>query len=124
MKNIFLSLAILLTCLTQAQQIDEPQPVHIEVTGSGAPVLLIPGFTVPGKSWDSIVGQLEKNHQCHILTLAGFGGKAPIEFPWLPKVNESIENYIHKNQLNNLTVIGHSLGGTIGPKLSLSMNEK
>lgn len=75
MKNTILSLAILFTCLTQAQQIDQPQPVHIEVTGSGTPVLFIPGFTVPGESWDSIVGQLEKNHECHILSLAGFGGK-------------------------------------------------
>jgi len=124
MKNTILSLAILFTCLTQAQQIDQPQPVHIEVTGSGTPVLLIPGFTVPGESWDSIVGQLEKNHECHILTLAGFGGKAPIEFPWLPKVNESIENYIHKNQLNNLTVIGHSLGGTIATWLASRENNK
>lgn len=122
MKKIYLLFTILLSCATQAQQTD--QPIHVQVSGSGAPILLIPGFTVPGDSWEATVNQLEENYECHVLTLAGFGGKSPIEFPWLPKVNASIENYIQENQLNDLIVIGHSLGGTIATWLASRENSQ
>jgi pimeloyl-ACP methyl ester carboxylesterase len=120
MKKIYFLFAMLLSLAVQAQQND--QPIHVKVSGSGAPILLIPGFTVPGESWDATVSQLEKNYECHVLTLAGFGGKRPIDFPWLPKINTSIENYIQENRLNNLTVIGHSLGGTIATWLASREN--
>lgn len=122
MKKIYLLFTILLSCATQAQHTD--QPIHVQVSGSGAPILLIPGFTVPGDSWEATVNQLEENYECHVLTLAGFGGKSPIEFPWLPKVNASIENYIQENQLNDLTIIGHSLGGTIATWLASRENSQ
>lgn len=122
MKNIFLLLAILLSCLTVAQE--RKQPIHVKVTGSGSPVLLIPGFTVPGESWDATVKQLEKNYECHSITLAGFGGQEPIDFPWLPTINNAIEDYINTKQLTNVTVIGHSLGGTIATWLASRENNK
>ncbi|WP_027127350.1 alpha/beta fold hydrolase [Gelidibacter mesophilus] len=97
---------------------NESQPISVEVTGKGKPIVLIPGFTVPGNVWNPLVKKLEKNYECHIVTLAGFGGIEPIEFPWLPKVNESLKKYVLKNDLQNATIIGHSLGGTIATWLA------
>lgn len=97
---------------------NESQPISVEVTGKGKPIILIPGFTVPGDIWNPLVKKLEKNYECHIVTLAGFGGIEPIEFPWLPKVNESLKKYVLKNDLQNATIIGHSLGGTIATWLA------
>lgn len=111
MKSIFLALAILFSLSTRAQE--NNQPIHVKVIGKGKPVLLIPGFTVPGESWDTVVNQLKDNYECHVVTFAGFGGKKAIDFPWLPQVNNALEEYIRQKELTNLTVIGHSLGGTI-----------
>lgn len=116
MKRIFLLITIFISSLGQAQEVNPS--ISVRVIGRGSPVLLIPGFTVPGESWDTTVRQLEKNHECHVVTLAGFGGMEPIEFPWLPKINEALEDYIYSNQLANVTVIGHSLGGTIATWLA------
>lgn len=116
MKTVLLFFTLLLSYSAQAQEINPP--IHVKVTGQGAPILFIPGFSVPGKSWDPVVNQLENNYTCHTVTLAGFGGKKPIDFPWLPTVNAAIENYIQENQLTDLTVIGHSLGGTIATWLA------
>ncbi len=116
MKNILLFLAVFFSLTIQAQT--ENQPIYVKVKGSGKPIMLIPGFTVPGESWDTLVNQLMKDYECHIVTLAGFGGKEAIEFPWLPKVNDALENYIQHNQLTDLKVIGHSLGGTIATWLA------
>uniref|UniRef100_UPI00404AB824 alpha/beta fold hydrolase n=1 Tax=Gelidibacter sp. TaxID=2018083 RepID=UPI00404AB824 len=101
---------------TQAQE--DQSPIHVKVTGSGKPIVLIPGFTVPGESWDTTVNQLEKNYECHVITLAGFGGKEPINFPWLPQVTKAIEDYIKDKELTHVTIIGHSLGGTIATWLA------
>ena len=122
MKNIFLLLAIFFTLTVQAQK--ENQAIHVKITGEGEPVMLIPGFTVPGEGWDHTVNQLQKDYECHIVTLAGFGGTEPIDFPWLPKVNEALESYIEQNQLTDLTVIGHSLGGTIATWLASRGNSR
>ncbi|WP_299714741.1 alpha/beta hydrolase [uncultured Tenacibaculum sp.] len=117
MKNvILLCIAFVFSVSIYAQK--ESQPIHVKVTGKGNPVILIPGFTVPGDIWNPLVKKLENNYECHTVTLAGFGGKAPIEFPWLPKVNQSLKNYIVKNDLQNATIIGHSLGGTIATWLA------
>jgi len=122
MKNIILFLAVFFSLTIQAQI--KNQPIHVKVTGNGNPVMLIPGFTVPGEGWDTVVNQLAKNYECHVVTLAGFGGKEPIDFPWLPQVNKALESYINQNKLTNLTVIGHSLGGTIATWLASRENSR
>ncbi|QSS96126.1 alpha/beta fold hydrolase [Psychroflexus sp. ALD_RP9] len=123
MKNLILLLiSFVFTYSIYAK--NESQPISVEVTGNGQPILLIPGFTVPGGIWNPLVKQLEKNYECHVVTLAGFGGKEPIEFPWLPKVNKSLKNYILKNNLQNTTIIGHSLGGTLATWLAAQKDLK
>ncbi|MDC7998943.1 alpha/beta fold hydrolase [Gilvibacter sediminis] len=114
MKRIALIIALIFSSISLAQQ----EAIKIEVQGSGDPILLIPGFTVPGSSWESTVAHLSQNFECHIVTLAGFGGLEPIDFPWLPQVNDSLEHYIQTNELNGLTIIGHSLGGAVGTWLA------
>lgn len=103
---------------------DTAKPIHVEVSGNGNPIIFIPGFTVPGEVWNPVVKELEKTYECHVVTLAGFGGKAPIEFPWLPKVNDALQDYISTNNLENATIIGHSLGGTIAAWLASRENSK
>ena len=122
MKNIFLVLAILFSLSTQAQETN--QSIHVKIIGKGKTVLLIPGFTVPGESWDTVVNQLKDNYECHVVTLAGFAGKKAIDFPWLSQVNHALEEYIKQSKLTNLTVIGHSLGGTIAVWLASRENNE
>ena len=95
MKTYIFYFTLLITGALQAQLSSEP--IHVTVSGKGNAnaILLIPGFTVPGNSWETTVEQLESTYECHVVTLAGFGGEAPIGFPWLPKVNEALRN-LHK----------------------------
>lgn len=70
-----------------------------------------------------IVKELSKTNECHIFTFAGFGDVKPIETPWLIKIKEEVENYISKKELQKATLIGHSLGGTLGLWLAIDDNE-
>ena len=81
-------LALILTAFSQAQK--KENAIHVEVIGKGKPILFIPGFAIPGSSWHATVTHLKDDYECHLVTLAGFGGTKPIDFPWLPKVNQAM----------------------------------
>jgi pimeloyl-ACP methyl ester carboxylesterase len=89
----------------------KPTSFSVEVTGSGHPVIFIPGLTCDGHIWDATVAHLGGKVQAHVITLAGFAGKPPIDKPLLPTVKDELVEYIKANHLDHPTVVGHSLGG-------------
>src|SRR5690348_15221990 len=46
----------------------------VRVSGSGPPVILIPGLACDGNVWDATAAHLAATHEVHVLTLAGFAG--------------------------------------------------
>ncbi|HUH28939.1 alpha/beta hydrolase [Gelidibacter sp.] len=82
--------------------------------GTGDPILFFPGFTCPGEVWEDVVSELSKTNTCYVFTFAGFGTVPAIEKPWLPKIKEGISQYILENHLEKASIVGHSLGGTLG----------
>ena len=112
-KLTFLIVALFISTSAFSQENRTSYPFKIEIKGEGQPVILIPGLACSGEVWNKTVENLEKNYQCHILTLAGFANQPAIEFgdAYLPLIQENISNYI-KNELKEKPIlIGHSLGG-------------
>ncbi|MFD0860970.1 alpha/beta fold hydrolase [Sungkyunkwania multivorans] len=112
MKNSVLSFLVfsIFSLLSFGQQ----KEFKVEIIGTGAPVLLFPGFSCTSEVWEETVSNLKDQYECHIFTFAGFGDVPPIETPWLPKIKEAVENYVVEKNLNEPTIVGHSLGGTLG----------
>jgi N-formylmaleamate deformylase len=97
----------------------------VRVVGKGRPVLLIPGLTCPGAVWDETVAHYQSRYQCHVVSLAGFGGvPMPAGFDaangLLPAVREQLLAYIKAQKLDHPAIIGHSLGGFMGLWLSVA----
>ena len=94
----------------------------VRVVGKGRPMLLIPGLTCPGAVWDETVAHYQAQYQCHIISLAGFGGLAPaaVTDPLLPAVRDQLLAYIKTQKLNQPVVVGHSLGGFMALALSVA----
>jgi len=88
--------------------------IRVEVTGKGSPLVFLPGFGCPGSVWNQIVDVLKIDHECHVVTYAGFDGVQPVDTLWLSAVGQSISRYISGKHLENVTVVGHSIGGTFG----------
>jgi pimeloyl-ACP methyl ester carboxylesterase len=93
-----------------AAQSTEPS-FSVKVTGHGPPVILIPGFSCTGAVWDGTVEHLQDHYQCHVLTLAGFGGGPRVPEPFLETVRNDLAAYIRQQKLDHPIIIGHSLGG-------------
>jgi pimeloyl-ACP methyl ester carboxylesterase len=87
-----------------------PTSFRVDVSGSGRPVIFIPGLTCDAHVWDDTIAHLGGKVRAHVVSLAGFAGAAPIEKALLPTVHDELVEYIHQNHLDHPIVVGHSLG--------------
>lgn len=101
--------------------------MHVETSGSGAPLLLIHGWGMHGGMWGSVVEQLAEDHRVHVVDLPGHGwsgkreegggkGKpagSPFTLHPSPFSLESIVAQLATRYTEPLTVCGWSLGGQI-----------
>src|ERR1700720_3491027 len=78
---------------------------HVDITGKGKPMILIPGFASSGHTWDSTVARYKDKYQCHVLTLAGFAGEPRIEAPFLETVRKDLATYIQTNKLDKPVIV-------------------
>ena len=92
----------------------------VQVSGEGAPILFLPGFSCTGAVWDETVALFSQTNECHVFTFAGFGDVPPIEKPWLSRIKDELLNYVKTQNLKNPIIVGHSMGGTLGLWMSVS----
>lgn len=95
---------------------------QVAVSGQGTPLILIPGLASSGEVWEGTVARLcgpQSRRQCHVLTLAGFAGVAPVDGDLLAQAETQLAGYISGQQLGRPVIVGHSLGGFLALKLAL-----
>ncbi len=121
MKTILtLSLFILLNGVNYAQ----PKAIEVTVKGNGIPVLFLPGFACAGSVWDETVNHLQPGFQTHQFTYAGFNNVTPIPMPWYPALKEALKKYITDQNLQQVYIVGHSMGGNLATDLAAEMPER
>ncbi|MCG2615971.1 alpha/beta hydrolase [Terrimonas sp. NA20] len=120
MKRLFCSIVLLAITITLFSQ---PKPVSIEKKGSGAPVMLLPGFGCPGAVWNEYSSGL-KNYQVHQVSYAGFNQLPAIDTPWYKSLRDALIDYIKKEDLKNLHLIGHSMGGNLATEIAASLPDR
>lgn len=111
MKKILASLILIASFLYGAAQ---SNAFKVEVSGKGEPIILIPGFSCSGDVWKETVAHLNDRYECHVLTIAGFAGVAPIDAPILKTVRDEIINYVKLKKMVKPVIIGHSMGSFMG----------
>jgi pimeloyl-ACP methyl ester carboxylesterase len=111
MKLFLLSVALTSALLAQ-------DPFQVKVTGHGQPMILIPGLSSGGETWDTTVARYKENFECHVVTVAGFVGVPRVPSPMLEKVRDGLAAYIRKNKLDHPVIVGHSLGGFLALDLA------
>lgn len=118
MKTI-VSITLVLLCLFSLP-VHGQKAFNVVVKGKGSPVLLFPGFGCTIQVWDNVVEELSKNHELHLFTFAGFGDVPPIKMPWFATIKDQVVVYVKENKLKNVTLVGHSFGGTLALCLASS----
>jgi len=91
-----------------------------DVTGSGPPVVVLHGLFGSATNWRSVARQLSGAHEVHALDLRNHGAS-----PWdavmdYDAMADDVRHYIDRHQLQNVTVMGHSMGGKTAMALALA----
>lgn len=120
MKTTTAVLAAFLVSATAALAAEIPS-FSVQVSGQGRPMILIPGLACPGEVWDGTVAHFRDRFECHVVTLAGFGGapaRADASKPFLATAREELAQYIQAQALDHPVIVGHSLGGFLALDLA------
>lgn len=90
--------------------------LSVEVVGSGADVILIPGFASSREVWRAQADRLKATHRVHLVQLAGFAGEPWIhgDGPFVQPLADELVRYVRQAGLERPAVIGHSMGGMTG----------
>ncbi len=113
MKQLILIVGIAVAILS-AKTIQAQTYFKVDVKGKGKPMILIHGLYCTAEVWKETVARYEKNYECHVLTLAGFGGQpAHLNDHFLVSVKDDLLQYIKDRKLNQPVLMGHSMGGFI-----------
>ncbi len=121
MKKIALTIVFYLFILLVSAQ---TPAIYTEQSGKGDVVLFLPGFTTPGSVWDETIAHLEGEYTSIKVSYAGFNGLPAIEMPWYSTIKGELITYINDNNLKNVTIIGHSMGGMLAADIASSIPEK
>ncbi len=106
--------AALLLAASSIHAGEAPKIIDVKVTGGGKPVILIPGLACDGSIWDETVKHLQDKYQCHVVSIAGFGGTPAVKTDdLLNSARDQIIAYARAQKLEKPTIVGHSLGGTV-----------
>src|SRR5258705_13172040 len=108
---VVLAIAIVTACSSATGA--PPTAFTVDVSGSGRPVIFIPGLGCPGFVWTPTVEHLRKTgkFETHVVHAAGFAGKPAIDRPVVQVIPEQLAAYIRENKLDHPIVVGHSMGG-------------
>lgn len=109
---------------TTTVKMEQPKPIKIETIGKGKPILYLPGFTTPGAIWKETIANTNLNRKSHLISYAGFNGNKPIKMPWYVSIKKSIVKYIDDNNLDEMIIVGHSMGGNLAVDLASELPNK
>ncbi len=93
--------------------------LHVERSGHGRPMILIPGLTCSGGVWADAAKHFADRFECHVVTLGGFGGQPRYDGPFLQTARDSLLAYVRARRLEGAVVVGHSLGGVLALQMGI-----
>jgi pimeloyl-ACP methyl ester carboxylesterase len=115
---------LIITFLLFAHMAFSQSAIHVESKGTGEPVLFLPGFATPGEVWNATISNLTMQGEFHLVSYAGFNGMRAIGTPWYDAIKEALIEYIVDHEIDDLTIIGHSMGGNLAIDLTTALPDR
>jgi len=87
------------------------QILHSRIIGEGEPLLILHGYFGAGDNWKSIANKLSDRFQVHLIDQRNHGRSFHSDDFDYELMIEDLCTYIEYNQLENVNLLGHSMGG-------------
>lgn len=100
-------------------------PLYVEALGSGDPVLFIHGFGANSYTWKGWATRISTTHRVLLADMKGFGRAPKPDEPTYGPVDlaEGVVEFILRENLTQLVLVGHSLGGGVALLVALQLIE-
>ncbi|WP_246206672.1 alpha/beta hydrolase [Virgibacillus ihumii] len=88
---------------------------YAEKVGAGEPIIFLPAAGFPGNEGLNIAEYLEEDFVTHMLDLPGLGKSMGIQARQITSLEMAnwVKEYLDQQQIDKVSVIGHSLGGSL-----------
>lgn len=99
--------------------------LYAKIEGSGSPLLILHGFLGMSDNWKTLGGQYAKaGFEVHMLDLRNHGRSFHSdEFTYQAMVQDVLD-YCEANNLETITLLGHSMGGKVAMLFAVTHPEK
>ena len=95
------------------------------IEGDGPPLLMVHGIGARHKTWQGLVDKLKSDFRCISFDLRGHGESPVPPAPYtLDDLVDDVEALRAKLGIDRMHIIGHSLGGMIGPAYARAHPER
>ena len=94
-----------------------------KIEGSGKPILILHGFLGMSDNWKSLGTQFATDFQVHMLDLRNHGRSLHAEDFSYEFMAQDVHAYCEEHQLENIDIIGHSMGGKVAMLLATTHPE-
>ena len=92
---------------------------------AGSPLVLLHGLAGSHRWWRYVVPGFAAHFRVLVPELVGFGGSRPTpRQPDMPEMAELVRRWLDRNELEQVDLVGHSMGGEIGIHLAASRPER
>lgn len=85
--------------------------LHSNIIGEGKPLLILHGYFGASDNWKTLGNQFAENYQVHLIDQRNHGRSFHVDEFSYELLVEDLHNYIQHHQLENIYLIGHSMGG-------------
>lgn len=97
--------------------------LHSEIYGEKQPMIIIHGYLGMGENWKSMGKRFSEHYQVHLVDLRNHGKSFHSDDFNYDLMVQDLANYVDHHQLENITVIGHSMGGKTAMKFATTHQE-
>jgi len=100
-----------------------PVELHVEETGSGAPLVALHGFGASTYTWREVLGSLARCHHVYAVDLLGAGLSAKPRHAGYSMRDQAarVVALIDARGLQGITLVGHSFGGGVALLVALEL---
>ena len=106
----------------QVREDGKPVRLAVREMGRGKPMVMLHGLGASSYTWRAVLPQLARNHRVIAIDLKGFGDSdKPLDDAYsIADQAKLIEEFIARNDLRGVTLVGHSFGGAIATSVALA----
>jgi len=97
--------------------------LHSTILGKGKPLLILHGYFGMSDNWKSLGIQFAKNYEVHLIDQRNHGRSFHSDDFDYELLVEDLYNYIQNHNLQNIILLGHSMGGKVAMFFAVTFPE-